>query len=128
MLLTRRSRLCGTRFGGLEDVGSTLQHQGWLCSQMEKLKTKKYFPRSGQKLFILHMLVLPLIPITALVIQNSVNMSTLQGYQTRVSTIRRQVVACCEFKTTQTILNQKISQIDQISEMQPIPNKDSRQT
>ena len=37
------------------------------------------------------MLVLPLIPITALVIQNSVNMSTLQGYQTRVSTIRRQV-------------------------------------
>ena len=49
------------------------------------------FSPSGQKLFILHMLVLPLIPITALVIQNSVNMSTLQGYQTRVSTIRRQV-------------------------------------
>lgn len=47
---------------------------------------------SGQKLFILHMLVLPLIPITALVIQNSVNMNTLQGYQTRVSTIRRQVL------------------------------------
>ena len=69
------------------------------------------------------MLVLPLIPITALVIksmflmlnmlnmmfilnnvkyvadvdhidqviQNGVNMNTLQGYQTRVSTIRRQV-------------------------------------
>ena len=35
--------------------------------------------------------MLPLIPITALVIQNSVNMNTLQGYQTRVSTIRRQV-------------------------------------
>ena len=55
-------------------------------------KIKFFFSRSGQKLFILHMLVLPLIPITALVIQNSVNMSTLQGYQTRVSTIRRQVI------------------------------------
>ena len=59
----------------------------------EQIKSIIYlvFSRSGQKLFILHMLVLPLIPITALVIQNSVNMSTLQGYQTRVSTIRRQV-------------------------------------
>ena len=46
---------------------------------------------SGQKFFILHMLVLPLIPITALVIQNSVTMNTLLGYQSRVSTIRRQV-------------------------------------
>jgi hypothetical protein len=46
---------------------------------------------TGQKVFILHMLVLPLIPITVLVIQNSVNMNTLLGYQTRVSTIRRQV-------------------------------------
>ena len=62
----------------------------------------------GQKFFILHMLVkysesmfttgwlllqvLPLIPITALVIQNSVNMNTLLGYQNRVSTIRRQVI------------------------------------
>ena len=46
---------------------------------------------SGQKFFILHMLVLPLIPITALVIQNSVTMNSLLGYQTRVSTIRRQV-------------------------------------
>ena len=35
--------------------------------------------------------VLPLIPITALVIQNSVTMNTLLGYQNRVSTIRRQV-------------------------------------
>ena len=34
-----------------------------------------------QKFFILHMLVLPLIPITALVIQNSVAMNTLLGYQ-----------------------------------------------
>ena len=59
----------------------------------QQIKSSTYivFSRSGQKLFILHMLVLPLIPITALVIQNSVNMSTLQGYQTRVSTIRRQV-------------------------------------
>ena len=32
-----------------------------------------------------------MIPITALVIQNSVNMNTLLGYQNRVSTIRRQV-------------------------------------
>ena len=46
---------------------------------------------NGQKFFILHMLVLPLIPITALVIQNSVTMNTLLGYQSRVSTIRRQV-------------------------------------
>ena len=46
---------------------------------------------SPQKFFILHMLVLPLIPITALVIQNSVTMNTLLGYQSRVSTIRRQV-------------------------------------
>ena len=49
---------------------------------------------SGQKFFILHMLVLPLIPITALVIQNSVTMNTLLGYQSRVSTIRRQVHNC----------------------------------
>ena len=45
----------------------------------------------GQKFFILHMLVLPLIPITALVFPNSVTMNTLLGYQSRVSTIRRQV-------------------------------------
>ena len=59
----------------------------------------------GQKFFILHMLVdytitflplsslqvLPLIPITALVIQNSVTMNTLLGYQNKVSTLRRQV-------------------------------------
>ena len=47
---------------------------------------------SGQKFFILHMLVLPLIPITALVIQNSVTMNTLLGYQSRVKTIRNQVL------------------------------------
>ena len=54
---------------------------------------------SGQKFFILHMLVLPLIPITALVIQNSVTMNTLLGYQSRVSTIRSCTVPaqqCCE--------------------------------
>ena len=49
---------------------------------------------SGQKFFILHMLVLPLIPITALVIQNSVTMHTLLGYQSRVS--RRQVRGAME--------------------------------
>ena len=53
---------------------------------------------SGQKFFILHMLVLPLIPITALVIQNSVTMNTLLGYQSRVSTIRRQVANCKNVK------------------------------
>ena len=47
--------------------------------------------QTGQKFFILHMLVLPLIPITALVIQNSVTMNSLLGYQAKVSTIRRQV-------------------------------------
>ena len=51
---------------------------------------------SGQKFFILHMLVLPLIPITALVIQNSVTMNTLLGYQSRVSTIRKQVRGAME--------------------------------
>ena len=67
---------------------------------------------TGQKFFILHMLVLPLIPcvmfginltfyrndlrITALVIQNSVTMNTLLGYQSRVSTIRRQVRGAME--------------------------------
>ena len=51
---------------------------------------------NGQKFFILHMLVLPLIPITALVIQNSVTMNTLLGYQNRVSTIRRQVRGAME--------------------------------
>ena len=51
---------------------------------------------NGQKFFILHMLVLPLIPITALVIQNSVTMNTLLGYQSRVSTIRRQVRGAME--------------------------------
>ena len=45
---------------------------------------------NAQKQFLLQ--VLPLIPITALVIQNSVNMNTLLGYQNRVSTIRRQVI------------------------------------
>ena len=51
---------------------------------------------SGQKFFILHMLVLPLIPITALVIQNGVTMNTLMGYSSRVSTIRRQVRGAME--------------------------------
>ena len=37
------------------------------------------------------MLVLPLIPITALVIQNSVALNTLLVYQSRVGTIRNQV-------------------------------------
>ena len=35
--------------------------------------------------------VLPLIPITALVIQNSVTMNSLMGYQARVSLVRKQV-------------------------------------
>ena len=52
--------------------------------------------KTGQKFFILHMLVLPLIPITALVIQNSVTMNSLLGYQARVSTIRRQVQEAME--------------------------------
>ena len=42
------------------------------------------------------MLILPLIPITALVIQNSVTMNSLLGYQARVSTIRRQVQGAME--------------------------------
>ena len=42
------------------------------------------------------MLVLPLIPITALVIQNSVTMNTLMGYQARVSAVRRQVRGAME--------------------------------
>ena len=37
-----------------------------------------------------------MIPITALVIQNSVTMNTLLGYQSRVSTIRRQVRGAME--------------------------------
>ena len=45
----------------------------------------------GQKCFFLHMMVLPLIPITALVIQNSVTMHTILSYQGRVETIRAQV-------------------------------------
>lgn len=51
---------------------------------------------SGQKFFILHMLVLPLIPITALVIQNGVTMNNLMGYSSRVSTIRKQVQGAME--------------------------------
>ena len=46
---------------------------------------------SGQKCFFLHMMVLPLIPITALVIQNSVTMNTILTYQGRIATIRTQV-------------------------------------
>ena len=42
------------------------------------------------------MLVLPLIPITALVIQNSVTMSSLMAYQARVSTVRKQVRGAME--------------------------------
>ena len=37
--------------------------------------------------------MLPLIPITALVIQNSVTMNSLMGYQARVSMVRKQVRA-----------------------------------
>ena len=39
--------------------------------------------------------VLPLIPITALVIQNSVTMNNLMGYQARVSMVRKQVRLFC---------------------------------
>ena len=50
---------------------------------------------NGQKFFILHMLVLPLIPITALVIQNSVTMNTLLGkYNSR----QQQVGNVTEYK------------------------------
>ena len=45
----------------------------------------------GQKWFFLNMIVLPLIPITALVIQNSVTMNTILSYQGRVESIRAQV-------------------------------------
>ena len=41
-------------------------------------------------------MVLPLIPITALVIQNGVTMSTLMSYSSRVSTIRKQVRGAME--------------------------------
>ena len=40
--------------------------------------------------------MLPLIPITALVIQNSVTMSSLMAYQARVSTVRKQVRGAME--------------------------------
>ena len=42
------------------------------------------------------MLVLPLIPITALVIQNGVTMNTLMGYTSRVTNIRKQVRGAME--------------------------------
>ena len=41
-------------------------------------------------------MVLPLIPITALVIQNGVTMNTLMSYSSRVSTIRKQVRGAME--------------------------------
>ena len=47
--------------------------------------------KSGQKMFIFHMLILPLIPITALVIQNAVAMNIYSSYQTEVVDSRSQV-------------------------------------
>ena len=47
-------------------------------------------------LMIFSCIVLPLIPITALVIQNSVTMHNLMGYQARVSAVRRQVRGAME--------------------------------
>ena len=83
------------------DTLSQSQVQQGVADTVWKVGCYKINPStpSGQKFFILHMLVLPLIPITALVIQNSVTMNTLLGYQSRVKTIRNQVLTfsrpCC---------------------------------
>ena len=76
-----------------EDGECQAQVQQGVADTVWKVGCYKINPStpSGQKFFILHMLVLPLIPITALVIQNSVTMNTLLGYQYRVKTIRNQV-------------------------------------
>jgi len=83
--------------GNAED-GAPAPHMQGVSDTVWKVGCYKINPStpSGQKFFILHMLVLPLIPITALVIQNSVTMNTLLGYQSRVSTIRRQVRGAME--------------------------------
>ena len=66
-------------------------------SQFQEKFKCKYTRQSTKHLFIAasHDLfpVLPLIPITALVIQNSVTMNSLMGYQARVSMVRKQVRA-----------------------------------
>jgi len=84
----RVDRAGSTEMSTVHNIEDTIWQVG--CYQINPTT-----PR-GQKFFILHMLVLPLIPITALVIQNSVNMNTLLGYQNRVSTIRRQVRGAME--------------------------------
>jgi len=84
----RVDRAGSTELSTVHNIEDTIWQVG--CYQINPTT-----PR-GQKFFILHMLVLPLIPITALVIQNSVNMNTLLGYQNRVSTIRRQVRGAME--------------------------------
>ena len=82
----RTSRWCGTPCGGWAGAGSTRPHRGdrhilkfetkFLIKMRHLYETLTIYTKlklsfcSGQKLFILHMLVLPLIPITALVIKS----------------------------------------------------------
>ena len=79
----RTFRWCGTPCGVWAGAGSTRPHRGdrhifyetkfltKIRHFYETLTIFSLFQCSGQKLFILHMLVLPLIPITALVIKNN---------------------------------------------------------
>merc|ERR1719233_683538 len=94
MTTTRRNSAMSNLEGAISDVRSShgMEDTIW---RVGCYKINPTTP-SGQKFFILHMLVLPLIPITALVIQNGVTMNTLMGYSSRVSTIRKQVRGAME--------------------------------
>ena len=43
--------------------------------------------KTGQRLYMVHMLLLPFLPITALIIQNSTTLNELLQYQTEVQRI-----------------------------------------
>ena len=47
--------------------------------------------KTGQRLYMVHMLLLPFLPITALIIQNSTTLNELLQYQTEVQRIGEKV-------------------------------------
>ena len=60
--------------------------------------------KTGQRLYMVHMLLLPFLPITALIIQNSTTLNELLQYQTEVQRIGEKVQFSVAKATLETAL------------------------
>ena len=71
-----------------EDILSTFAARAMVAAGLFKINP---VTKTGQRLYMVHMLLLPFLPITALIIQNSTTLNELLQYQTEVQRIGEKV-------------------------------------